>query len=502
MALLQPQPGELTVRMYRQGLGDCFLLAFGTGDRPFYMLVDCGVLKGTTKGAAKLEAVARNVRSATGGEIDVLAITHEHYDHVSGFLYKGPYKIYRDEVRFDRLWLAWTEDPEDGEARAIKNDQALRMRGLQAAVSQLQATDPGKAGAIQGLLDFYGLGARHSVETERALRNALRLVPQRKKRDYWQPGRTVEPVPGLRVYFLGPPRGPLLRKSDPSATDSEVYEAKAAVNDERNFLIAALHPAGARSRGLPPEEWEMLTLSYPFSDPWRIYEPAAFRHEAYGEFFSSTYGVPDSPAALADGEESLPTAVGPGERWRRIDRRWLDRASDLALQLDNHTNNTSLAMAIELTASRQVLLFPGDAQVGSWLSWHDLEWPGEDSTAAVTLPDLLRRTVFYKVGHHGSHNATLRHQGLEKMGADLVAMLPVDEVTARKPKGGNPDGWNIPFPPLLQALMRKTRNRVIRLDTGIAEPSEWTEEWTEFERGVAVDERFIDYTLSAGTGET
>ena len=34
--------------MYRQGLGDCFLLAFATGGRrPFYVLIDCGVLLGT-----------------------------------------------------------------------------------------------------------------------------------------------------------------------------------------------------------------------------------------------------------------------------------------------------------------------------------------------------------------------------------------------------------------------------------------------------------------------
>jgi hypothetical protein len=42
------------------------------------------------------------------------------------------------------------------------------------------------------------------------------------------------------------------------------------------------------------------------------------------------------------------------------------------------------------------LLFPGDAQWGTW-------------SAALSDPDtrdLLSRTTFYKVGHHGSHNAT------------------------------------------------------------------------------------------------
>ena len=50
---------------------------------------------------------------------------------------------------------------------------------------------------------------------------------------------------------------------------------------------------------------------------------------------------------------------------------------------------------------------------------------GEDP---ILARDLLARTVLYKVGHHGSHNATLRAQGLELMtSAELTAMIPVDE---------------------------------------------------------------------------
>jgi hypothetical protein len=43
-----------------------------------------------------------------------------------------------------------------------------------------------------------------------------------------------------------------------------------------------------------------------------------------------------------------------------------------------------------------VLLFPGDAQWGTW------KLNLEDSRRK----ELLERTTFYKVGHHGSHNAT------------------------------------------------------------------------------------------------
>ena len=95
----------------------------------------------------------------------------------------------------------------------------------------------------------------------------------------------------------------------------------------------------------------------------------------------------------------------------------------MALKLDSDTNNTSLALAIELVPSGKVLLFPGDAQAGNWNSWHKLKWPRKDDPDhPVTVADLMSRTVLYKVGHHASHNATLRDKGLELMvDPDLVS---------------------------------------------------------------------------------
>ena len=54
------------IRMYRQGLGDCFLLAFPdpAAARPFYMLIDCGVLLGT-------QDAGRFVMLQDGGAIDL-----------------------------------------------------------------------------------------------------------------------------------------------------------------------------------------------------------------------------------------------------------------------------------------------------------------------------------------------------------------------------------------------------------------------------------------------
>ena len=110
------------------------------------------------------------------------------------------------------------------------------------------------------------------------------------------------------------------------------------------------------------------------------------------------------------------TYFAPAEVWRAVDTDWLNGSSALAIQLDSFTNNTSLAIAIERIADGKVSLFPGDAQEGNWLSWHDpsIKWQvtrSKGTTSTVVAKDLLARTVFYKVGHHSSHNATAKARG-------------------------------------------------------------------------------------------
>lgn len=121
-----------------------------------------------------------------------------------------------------------------------------------------------------------------------------------------------------------------------------------------------------------------------------------------------------------------------------------------------------MVLAFEFIDTGEVFIFPADAQVGNWLSWQDLSWniKGENGNAKVVVLDLLSRTVFYKVGHHGSHNATLRELGLEQMTSDeLVAFIPVFESDAKKNR------WmNMPFRPLLNRLVDKTGGRMLRSD--------------------------------------
>src|SRR5256885_145772 len=79
--------GRLRIRMFRQGLGDCFLLTF---DNKVHVLIDCGVIVGTQAPEPLMTRVVQSIRDATKGKgkkgkVDVLVVTHEHWDHVSGF---------------------------------------------------------------------------------------------------------------------------------------------------------------------------------------------------------------------------------------------------------------------------------------------------------------------------------------------------------------------------------------------------------------------------------
>jgi hypothetical protein len=145
------------------------------------------------------------------------------------------------------------------------------------------------------------------------------------------------------------------------------------------------------------------------------------------------------------------------EAWRKIDDDWLQQAGALALYLDSFTNNSSLVLAIELVDSGKVLLFAADAQTGNWDSWKDVPW----QRAGVKTDDLLARTVFYKVGHHASHNATLV-KAFEKMNRpDLVALIPVHK---KDPNITKLNGWKMPAKNLFKRLKEKTENRVLQMD--------------------------------------
>ena len=113
------------VRMYRQGLGDCFLITFDPGGQEKHLLIDCGTLGATTTGVG-LSSVVQDIVQTTGNHVNLLIATHEHWDHVRGFHdQKTPFA----SLRADNVWLAWTENPNDSHAKKIAKEKGRSRRG-------------------------------------------------------------------------------------------------------------------------------------------------------------------------------------------------------------------------------------------------------------------------------------------------------------------------------------------------------------------------------------
>ena len=442
----------IRVRMYRQGLGDCFLITCTDGAETSHLLIDCGVLKGTPDSQHRMQEVAQSISDTTVGHLDRLVVTHEHWDHLSGFLQA---QAIFDAVEVGEVWLAWTEDPQDELANELRHRKQQRLNGLVAAAQLAQGRT---ANQLEALLGFQGdLGAAATQTTGKALDWV-------KARDadvkFLRPGDQLFDLPGLngiRIYVLGPPHDRrLIKRSDPSKKDPEVYELASGDGSQLGFLAAVEALAGDEQPAVP-------------FDPY-------FRVDAKKAVKANPLWTRYQAAANA---------------WRRIDDDWLGFAGPLALALDSDTNNTSLVLAFELSPGGDVLLFPGDAQVGNWLSWESLEWKVDGQT--VHSDDLLARTVLYKVGHHGSHNATLREKGLELMASgELAAMIPVNRKTAKKME------WLMPFPTLFKRLEEKTKGRVMDAELGVADerpPGSSAAAWKEFTAKTDVQPLWIDYTL-------
>ena len=132
---LVPKRDEVIVRMYRQGLGDCFLLALpAAGSSTKYLLVDCGVHKRQTEGPVRLAQVLENVAAATGSRLDVVVATHEHADHLSGFVQKGS-PFLTNGIDIGEVWLAWTEKQGDRQADALRRKRGAAQSLIDKAVA-------------------------------------------------------------------------------------------------------------------------------------------------------------------------------------------------------------------------------------------------------------------------------------------------------------------------------------------------------------------------------
>lgn len=404
------------IRIYRHGLGDSILVRIPRKNGSmFKLLIDCGVAVAQKQGAEKMQAVMKDILELTEGSVDVLAVTHEHWDHVSGF--QQAEELF-GELTVGQVWVAWTEDPRDDLAKKLRKERAESLQLVSASVDALRAA--GNEAGADSVLALTGMFGAAGEKTKAAFDIAKAKAGSGGPL-YLHPADPPIVPEGcdFRIFVLGPPHDEkAIKHFNPSKKNPETYEL-------------ALDGSGVLPLGV------IGALSgdgdvVPFPPSSRI------------------------PLSMSQGHRFFRKAYWTGADWRRIDTDWLGNTDEFALMLQSATNNTSLVLAIEL-ADGDVLLFAADAQVGNWLSWEALEWgTGADRR---TGPGLLERTIFYKVGHHGSHNATMKEKGLDLMTGLKTAIIPVDEVVAKKMRWGA-----MPLSSLVAALSDRTQARTLRTD--------------------------------------
>lgn len=460
--MFKPKPGSnIAVRMYCQGFGDCFLVAVKDGASVKHIVIDCGIHKSCKNKEERMREVVASIRKETGGNLAALAITHEHYDHVMGF------EFAKDEwnkfTKIDEIWAGWTENEEDPDTKRIRQHGKDALRIAQTALhhmpafslrrEEIESIFASTGDDVRAARDFaIQLGKEKGAKIEYFEPMGLPPEPRDEDLPPAPPSKPAIKFGDFHLVVLGPPRGEKLAKMEKSS--EMFFQARANLDSMSNFLGLNAAPASDYLDRLRQE------LGLPRSgDGEDQYQPfdSQFR-------FSAT----DPRWDLMPPDERIQIRYR-SEPWRAIDDAWVADAADLALNTDGITNNTSLAFALIDEAGKSYL-FVGDAQIGNWQSWGEKSYPVNGQN--IGIDQILGNVAFYKVGHHASHNATMK-SSLHKMpSSNLVSMVTVETGFYK----------SIPKAPLMDELKR--RGPVQRMDeAGSAqapfEPSPTISQWTQ-----------------------
>jgi hypothetical protein len=370
-------PVKLTIRSYQVGFGDCFLATFhypkstGGKSEDRHVLIDCGST-GKPKNGPTLKEIADQVALDCGGKLTAVVATHRHADHISGFATRsnsdlptkkdGPGDVIR-RLKPNLVMQPWTEHP-DLPKNATSLPAKLKTSGqafgattvalgldnmhqvADAVLNEVRRNGQGLSKSMRSQLAFLG---EENLKNLSAVKNLMAMGKGKNRRaEYLSFGdktHLAKLLPGVKVHVLGPP------------TPKQYPEvAKQRSKDANEF-------------------WQLMGLST-----------------------GHLSGATATPFPRA---KSFPRSTYPLEtRWLVGRIRALHAAQRLSLvrALDDAMNNTSLILLFEI--GKKKFLFPGDAQLENW------QYALKDSKEAAKNRALLAETDFYKVGHHGSLNAT------------------------------------------------------------------------------------------------
>jgi beta-lactamase superfamily II metal-dependent hydrolase len=423
----------LRVRMYRVGFGDFFLLTVRNGDDEKHILVDCGVHAVDLDSIG--DAVDRMARDC-GGHLSLVVMTHRHADHISGF---AKCSVAFSKITVDRVWMPWFEDPDNKAAAKIQTNLTALAGQLSLQLAARGRPDPlaepdpfaAMAENITG-----GMAASGGSSNQKALDVLHGGFQNKVKPDYYRAGDPAK-FPqdlidaGLSARILGPPGDPALITQMTNTADQ--YLADAMQEDDG---IAATFPKAFRSDTYPDHAFKFFTAS--------------------------------KVRALIDGARP-------------------DVLAARAQAADKTLNNQSLVILFSFGGKN--LLFAGDAQ---WGNWENFLYGGAFGTSGHTemtkeATEILKNLDFYKVGHHGSRNATPKDAVAAMMRPGCACMC------STQIKAYN----EVPREPLMQALSARMKGKLARSDQVAVKKQGANAEAGPLPQGFEAPTRdlFIDYNF-------
>lgn len=352
------------LRAYNVGFGDCVLLQLTYDDASSRnVLMDFGSTKlPDTAAPDHMEFIANNIAAEVGGKLDIVVATHRHADHISGFgdADTGPIiEALHPEV----VVQPWSEDPDlpTGAEEPVGLQHPADHLALSRTLTNMHAFAAGAhaeglrlknlAGfppTVAERLEFLG---ETNIKNKAAVKRLMKMGT--KPGIYAKFGDHLDDLlPGVRIEVLGPP---------------------------------TLKQAPAIKRQAHTHATEFWTLAAAWG---RAVEAGA----ATAEDLNRTLG-PLFPDAVAE-------TVPPAAEWLlpRINRVYADQMLSILRVMDRVLNNTSLILLMHIGETK--LLFPGDAQIENW------SYALFDAPKHAEIRERLAGTDVYKVGHHGSLNAT------------------------------------------------------------------------------------------------
>lgn len=382
-------PDQVSILAFQVGFGDCLLVRFRYPDgHRRHVLVDFGSFPkaGWLKDGG-LKRVAEAIKAECGEKLQGIVATHRHADHISGFSTEGedPGSVI-SSCAPDVVVQPWTEDP-DARTNARKPTASF--------MATFNGDDVRRQQAFATGLSF--------VDSLDALHDLLPVIE-----------REVERLRGFgsvdmaeQLSFLG--QNGL---SNRSAVENLMEmgrqgDARYVFHGADSGLEAVLPGVKVTVLGPPTLEQTTTIRKYATTSP----------EEYWFALTRTALKLRDEGSGLFPDEEGIPHSNAPSyARWLIARLRGLKgrQLLEIVRSLDGVLNNTSVILLFEVGGRK--FLFPGDAQLENWA--FALEQPG----VGAKLADV----DFYKVGHHGSLNATPKTavwENFQRRGQGLRAVL-------------------------------------------------------------------------------